>query len=618
MARFLLSPKVEVNEIDLTGIVPAVSTTVGAYAGIFTWGPVDQVVLLSNEGELVQRFGRPNSDNYEHFFTAANFLSYGSALRLVRVVNEDDTGGLIPAVNAVTNGTPVLVKNETEYENNIEGLVAETDPEFIAKYPGDLGNNIGITIANKYNFETWAYRGRFSDAPDDNEYHIVVYDATGIMTGTAGTVLELYQFVSTIEGTQYPDGANAYFKKILEEESRYVWSGRPVTDLDITPYDTVTISAATVADFSGSTVIGFEPGDDLVVTVDGTVISSDDYTITSDTVTFDTAQTGDVRVYLSEDYTQTFSGGDDGTVTLTDTIDEVTFGYDLFSDPEALDISLVMLGANIDANRVVANHIINLCESRKDCVAYISPPKSAVVGNFGDELEDVIAYRAGTVTEAGLPSTSYAVMDSGWKMMFDRYNDVNRWVPLNGDIAGLTARTDFLAEPWFSPAGYNRGQIKNVIKFAYNPNEAHRDELYKKGINPVISTRGSGNILFGDKTLLARPSAFDRINVRRLFIILEKAIATAAKFFLFELNDEFTRAQFRNMVEPYLRDIAGRRGIYDFKVVCDETNNTGEVIDANEFVADIYIKPARSINFITLNFIAVRTAVSFDEVIGNF
>jgi phage tail sheath protein FI len=247
-----------------------------------------------------------------------------------------------------------------------------------------------------------------------------------------------------------------------------------------------------------------------------------------------------------------------------------------------------------------------------DCIGFVSPQLASVVNNSGDEATDIITDRDSVLNV----NTSYGVMDSGWKYQYDKYNDVYRYIPLNADIAGLCARTDSVAEPWFSPGGLNRGQIKNVVKLAYSPDKTDRDELYKNGINPVVAFPGEGTVLFGDKTLLAKPSAFDRINVRRLFIVLEKAIATAGKYQLFEFNDVFTRAQFRNLVEPFLRDVVGRRGITDFRVVCDETNNTGEVIDRNEFIADIFIKPARSINFMQLNFIATRTGVSFEEVVG--
>jgi len=276
-----------------------------------------------------------------------------------------------------------------------------------------------------------------------------------------------------------------------------------------------------------------------------------------------------------------------------------------------IDVNLLVTGP---WGLTVSKYIIdNIAETRRDCVAFCSPSLAAVYNNVGDEAADIIAERVAGAFNA---NSSYGVLDSGWKYQYDKYNDKYRWVPLNPDVAGLCARTDNIAEPWFSPGGLNRGQIKNVVKLAYSPDKTDRDELYKKGINPVVSFPGEGTVLFGDKTLLAKPSAFDRINVRRLFIVLEKAIALAAKYQLFEFNDAFTRSQFRNLVEPFLRDVQGRRGIFDFRVVCDETNNTGEIIDTNQFVADIYIKPARSINFMTLNFIATRTGVSFNEIVG--
>jgi phage tail sheath protein FI len=296
-------------------------------------------------------------------------------------------------------------------------------------------------------------------------------------------------------------------------------------------------------------------------------------------------------------------------------------GYDLFKDSEEIDISMILGGPH---GGTVSKYIVeSIAEKRKDCVAFISPLKANVnveAETLSQKTDNVKAYRLTEKSDAGINSlsSSYGVMDSGWKYQYDKFNDKYRWVPLNGDIAGLCARTDQSRDAWWSPAGFNRGHIKNVARLAWNPQKAHRDELYKNGINPVVTIRGQGTVLFGDKTLQAKPSAFDRINVRRLFIVLEKAIATAAKFTLFEFNDEFTRSQFTNMVEPFLRDVQGRRGIYDFKVVCDNTNNTPEVVDRNEFVGDIYIKPARSINFIQLNFVAVRTGVSFEEVVGKF
>ena len=288
-------------------------------------------------------------------------------------------------------------------------------------------------------------------------------------------------------------------------------------------------------------------------------------------------------------------------------------GWDLFADADSQDIGLLVTGPSIvdSADATLANYIINnIAEARKDCVAFVSPSSNSVVNHIGSEVDNVLADRN------ALPSTSYAFMDSSWKYMYDKYNDVYRWVPLNGDTAGLAARTDTTNDPWFSPAGFTRGNIKNVVKLAWNPKQLDRDDLYSKGVNPVVSFPAQGVVLYGDKTLLSRPSAFDRINVRRLFIALEKTIARYAKSQLFEFNDEYTRAAFRNVVEPFLRDVKARRGVTDFLVVCDETNNTPNVIDQNQFVGDIYVKPNRSINYIQLNFVAVRSGVSFQEVIG--
>jgi phage tail sheath protein FI len=262
---------------------------------------------------------------------------------------------------------------------------------------------------------------------------------------------------------------------------------------------------------------------------------------------------------------------------------------------------------------MLANYIIdNICETRRDCIALLSPDKSTVINNSGAEALTVKAWRG------AVHSSSYAVLDSGYKYQYDKYNDLYRWVPLNGDIAGLCVRTDSTNDAWWSPAGFNRGQIKNLVKLAWNPRKSERDVLFSNGINPVVTFPGQGTVLYGDKTLQAKPSAFDHINVRRLFIVLEKAISTAAKYQLFDFNDAFTRAQFRNLVTPYLRTIKGRRGITDFYVVCDDTNNTPAIVDSNQFVGDIYIKPSRSINFIQLNFIAVPTGVQFSEVVGKF
>ena len=552
---FQLSPGVLVTERDLTAIVPAVSTTAGAFAGAFQWGPVEEVVTVDSEITLVERFGKPDDSVFKSFFTAANFLAYGNNLQVVRVVGPT-------AKNAVANAdaTALLIKNEDVYLNTYADGSANVG-EFAAKYPGTLGNSLKVSLADANTYSSWAYKDLFDSAPGtstfatslgaaDDEMHVIVIDEDGAWTGTAGTTLEKFPFLSKGSDAKKSDGSASYYKEVLNGASKYIyWMDHP----------------------TGGTNWG--------TATQGTTFAN---------------LASNVTVSLVNGVNATPSGGN------------IRTGFNLFANDEKYDVSLICAG---DADSSTATDLINnIAEVRKDCLVFVSPELDDVVNNFGDEAADVISYRN------GLPSSSYAVMDSGWKYQYDRYNDKYRWVPLNADIAGVTARTDFVADPWFSPAGLNRGQIKNVVKLAFSPTKTNRDSLYKVGVNPVVSFPGQGTVLFGDKTLLSKPSAFDRINVRRLFIVLEKSIATAAKFQLFEFNDAFTRAQFRNLVEPFLRDVQGRRGIIDFKVVCDETNNTGEVIDRNEFVADIYIKPARSINFIQLNFIATRTGISFEEV----
>jgi hypothetical protein len=555
---FQLSPGVLVTERDLTSVVPAVATTAGGFVGAFQWGPVEEVVTVDSENQLVERFGKPNAATSIPFFTAANFLSYGNNLQVIRVVNKS----LAKNATAVS-ANAFLIPNETDYLTNWSSGAANSG-EWAAKYPGALGNSIKVSLADANSYSTWAFSGEFDGAPGTSEFatslggtndemHVIVVDNDGLWSGTAGTVLEKFPFVSKANDNKKADGSTGYYADVVNQTSKYVYW------LDHT--------ANVVSSNWGSATKG--------VTFSNTL--------------------GNVTITL---------GG--GVSADSPTDGNIMSGLAIFANDEAYDISLLPLGG---VSSTVANYAISsVAESRKDCVVFISPEISDVVNNHNNEATDVTAFRD------SLTSSSYAVLDSGWKYQYDRYNDKYRWVPLNGDTAGLAVRTDFVADPWFSPAGFNRGQVKNVVKLAYSPSKTDRDTLYKKGVNPIVSFPGQGTVLFGDKTLLAKPSAFDRINVRRLFIVLEKAIATAAKFQLFEFNDAFTRAQFRNLVEPFLRDVQGRRGITDFKVVCDETNNTGQVIDRNEFVADIFVKPARAINFIQLNFIATRTGISFEEV----
>ena len=559
---FQLSPGVNVSEIDLTTIVPSVATSIGAFAGPFAWGPIGEIITISDEVRLAATFGNPDSTNYEYWFSAANFLAYTSNLKIVRAANITTTR------NATANGANnvALIKNEDDYLDNWSSGNTAYGIAF-ARYAGAIGNTLRVSVADANTYSGWIYSTQFTSAPGTSTYvsnkggsrdevHVIVIDEDGLFSGTRGTVLEKFGFVSKASDAKDDSGNNNYYKQVLENKSRYVyWASHPTTIATGTSWG----SSANNTAFAN----------------------------------------------LTANVTVSLSGGVDGTITTANVIT----AYDSFDPAESVDIALVVSGP---ASQTVADSLISMAETRKDCVVFLSPEKADCVDNAGSETTDIRAYRD------TLTSTSYAVLDSNWKYQYDKYNDVYRWVPLNGDVAGLCARTDLERDPWFSPGGLNRGIIKNSIKLAWNPTKTNRDDLYVKGINPIVTFQGEGTVLFGDKTLLSKPSAFDRINVRRLFIVLEKAIARAARFSMFEFNDQFTRAQFVALVEPFLRDVQGRRGITDFRVVCDETNNTGEVIDRNEFIGDIYIKPARSINFIQLNFVAVRTGVSFDEVVGKF
>jgi phage tail sheath protein FI len=560
---FQLSPGVVVTEYDLTTVVPSVAVSIGGLVGDFQWGPAEEITMIDSENRLKQVFGSPNANTYVSFFTAASYLSYSNKLKVVRSVGA-------AAKNASGNANALFrITNLDYYTATFPS--GNTIAKFAARYPGSLGNAIKVSLADAGSFATWGYASQFSAAPStsthastagasNDELHLIVIDVDGRLSGVAGTVLEKYAFVSKATDAKTTQGGTNYYADVLNNQSKYLWwLGHP----------------------AGSTGTG------------------------NSTVTWGTtANTGAVFANLSSNVTTTLVGGSDAAPVNGN----LQVSFDLFKNDEAVDVNFLILG---NADATVTNYVTqNIAEVRKDCIAFASPPLANVLNNVGSEASAISTYR-GTLT-----SSSYVVLDSGWKYMYDKYNDVYRWVPLNGDIAGLCARTDMTNDPWWSPAGLNRGIIKNAVKLAYSPRAADRDTLYLIGVNPVISTPGQGTYLYGDKTLLSRPSAFDRINVRRLFIILEKSIAIAAKYSLFEFNDSFTRAQFKNLVEPYLRDIKGRRGITDFKVVCDETNNTPEVIDRNEFVASIFIKPARSINFITLNFVATRTGVEFSEVAG--
>ena len=564
---FQVSPGVNVSEIDATTVVPSVSTSTGAVAGAFQWGPIDVARLVSSEDELVQVFGKPDSTTALTFFTAANFLAYSNALYVSRA----DSASYATAVANVANSAVSLhIRNEDHYFiSYYDAAKTVGDTAFAARYVGALGNSLKVAWCGDPDlFATWTYAPFFDRKPGtsnfvatkfpavattaNDELHVVVIDEDGLISGTPNTVIERFANLSKATNAKDDNGAGLYYRDVIFNNSKYVYVMN-------TASSTWGVEANATHVFAGSANNGLS-----------------------------------------------FVAGTDGTPTAGNN----QTAYAQFSSADNVDISLVMTGGG---DATVTANVISLAGGRRDCVAFVSPALANV--QAADPVTAVVNYRNNALANV---SNSFAVMDSGWKYQYDKYNDTYRWIPLNGDIAGLCARTDVDRDPWFSPAGFNRGQIKNVIKLAFNPNQAQRDTLYKAGVNPVVSFPGEGTVLFGDKTMLSKPSAFDRINVRRLFIVLEKAIARAAKAQLFEFNDEFTRAQFVNLVEPFLRLVQGRRGIYDFRVVCDETNNTPEVVDRNEFIGDIYIKPAKSINFIQLNFVAVRTGVAFDEIVGRF
>ena len=757
---FALSPGVTVIEKDFSSIIPAVSTSAGATAGVFSWGPVAEPTTVTSEDVLVERFGKPNDSNFKSFFTAANFLSYTNNL----IVNRVDTAGIRNAVVSaggevldvtfatggsgfkpghnttvtfsapqtaggttatgevilsggavvgftivsagsgyvtapivtlsapqveggqqaravatiangivtaitvvsgyegsgyltaptvtieaapnggttaqatasvatsaiskinITNGgsgytsaptvtitasnqgnigavvlptqvTAVLsansgvkIRNTEHYVSQFRDFQQSVYGMFAAKYPGTLGNGIQIILVDNAVY-TWASANTsnsiaklivnsFPGAPGtstqaarkgitNDELHVLVLDSVrGTWTGTPSSVLEKYTYLSKLKGVTRSDGTNLYFRDAINGGSKYVWVLN-------------TPSAVQINDPQNS-----------------------DWNLHVDTVVDGT----NLRDLKSTAQVLVLTGGQDDYNASAGQVEEA---FMQFVNADLYDISLIAAG---DVSVSTANKLIgDLAEARRDCVVFVSPRNSdgtPIIASGDAGVQAIKAYKS-TMT-----NSSYAVLDSGWKYQYDRYNDVYRWIPLNGDIAGLCARTDYTADPWFSPGGFTRGQIKNVVKLGFNPGQVERDNLYKEAVNPVVTFPGQGTVLFGDKTFTSKPSAFDRINVRRLFIVLEKAVATAAKFQLFEFNDDFTRAQFRNLVEPFLRNVQGRRGIIDFRVKCDATNNTGEVIDRNEFVASIFIKPNRSINFITLNFVAARSSVSFDEIGG--
>jgi hypothetical protein len=733
---FLVSPGVQVKEIDLTNVVPSVDTTIGAIAGPFEKGPVSSIVNITSEADLLKNFGKPNSNNFEWWFTASNFLKYSNTLKVVRpesaIVNAGEASGL-------------LIKDHDEYITDYYSETGDgqvTTNDWYARSAGTWGNSIGIEVCpspqayeqdlgtnNLVNgagavgdktitvddADASGFAFQAGDMIKFHEASVVVKVVAGAVTasinltvdGGSGTVAvghrvigagitEVFKVKTVTSGTVFVldkvitvadnvDLAFSNYTSVEAGDTQYevtsisgeVLTFRLKDDPDSGGLQTIIPDNALITRrwrFSdifdqppGQSVYnkdnGRGTGDEMHIAVFDTtgLITGADVNVAGqrgncilerwanlsknssakspqgDSIYYPSKiSTGSDWIYWGDHISAGTNWGTDTTTAYTEiipittvsltggtddysvTAGELELAYDYFSDAESVNVNLVLGGPSSGVTNTAAGQdthvtmITSLVEGRKDCVGFVSPYRSATVGisNSTTATENVVsAFEL-------CPSSSYMVFDSCYKYMYDKYNDVYRHIPMNGDIAGLCAYTDGVADPWYSPAGLNRGNVRGAIKLSYNPTKGERDQLYRFRINPVVNFPGQGVVLFGDKTALAKPSAFDRINVRRLFLVLEKAIATASKYQLFEFNDEFTRAQFRNMVEPFLRDVQGRRGITDFKVVADATNNTGEVIDRNEFIGDIYIKPARSINFITLNFIATRTGVAFSEVGG--
>lgn len=624
-----VSPSVSVTERDLTNIIPAVSSSVGASYVSAAWGPIEQPVLVPSENALVRIFGKPSASNAGNWFPIAQFLAYSGACYVTRT--DITASGVSSALNATTGTTAKLIKNSATYPTDVMSATI-ANGAFAAKYAGDLGNSLRVSVCDsKKMFETggpggtaWEYASLFSGPPGtsdhikgitenafaNDEMHIVIIDTRGTWSGVPNTILETYSYLSKAKNARNDSNTSNYYVNVLNKNSAYVWcldgpdpatlmvNGKLVADADP--------DANKDQDAAGTPIAQFVTWGDIAEGPIKTVGQPDKF------YKFDS---------LLALYTKDFRGGtyNPSAVTSADKIQALS----KYQTADEIDVSLVFLG---EADRTTITWgISNIADSRKDCLLFITPTELAsssdTIGNYitdQDPLaaEKTVAFKNGDgSTNVSLPSSSYIVYDSGYKEIYDTYNDAYVWIPSNGDTAGLCARTDRTDDPWFSPAGFNRGQLKNTIRLAFNPKQAARDLLYLQGINPIVSFVGQGVVLYGDKTGLSKPSAFDRINVRRLFIVLEKAISTAAKYQLFELNDPFTRAHFKNMVEPFLRDVKGRRGLYDFKVVCDESNNTPQVIDSNSFVGDIYVKPARSINWVRLNFVAVGSGATFDESI---
>lgn len=599
------SPAVVVKEVDLTGGVPNVQSTTGAYVGQFRWGPTNQRTAISSEAQLVDTFATPDSSNALDFHTASYFLRYSNSMQVVRALHDSDqnarslqqngNGWFYPdSDNSINNyDLNVTVQNKNDFETQQASLgIRHT---FLARYPGSLGNSLLVSMcgpdrgdsantvgtagfARPFNgivdSDAWTYKSAFDVKPGTSAYatskgstndevHLAVIDNGGEISGTKGTILETYPNVSVAKDAKNDDGTSNYVAEVVNNRSEYIW---------MTGHD----DSCTIHGQNTETGRDFNP-------TNASSLNTQDFA---------------------------FDSGASNTTILANYL----IGFDQFNDKDQVEVDFLIAPSFVTDTdqKTMINDLTSITAARKDCVVAASPSRNAVLGSASAAT---ITTNITTAVDT-LTRSSYLVMDGNFLKVYDKYNDKYIKIPASSSTAGIMAATDLNRAAWFSPAGSKRGNYLGITSLVWSPDKAQRDSLYKAGVNPIANIPGAGPVLFGDKTFLTTQSAFNRINVRRLFLVLERAIAKAAESVLFEFNDEFTRAEFVNIIEPVLREVKGRRGITDFRVVADETNNTAAVIDRNEFIANIFIKPARSINYVTLNFVAVRTGVDFSEVVG--
>lgn len=581
-----VSPGIVVKEIDLTGVAPNVETSLSGFVGQFNWGPVNVPTRVQDEGQLASIFGTPDNASAVDYFSASQYLRYSGNLIVNRQTSQSGSVG-DSAFNATLRNQPSVIENEGVWDNTVSTEM------FTAKYPGALGNSLAVSIFSNAsgdsassaqtatNFAAWQWKDKFDGVPGtsqwasgfatvvkNDEVHVAVIDKGGFISGTKGTVLEVFQYVSVANGAKTVDGGDNNIKSVLNASSNYVWFGAYNDSANM-------VSGTNWGASVGSSSIDFASG-----------VS-----------------------WSNDSANATFVGG---TNHATLDVGDYALGFDNFEDKDEIDVQILIAPGmpNQDQQVSVVNDLVGIASAtRKDCVVVTSPDRAAVVGNNAPVTATI-------ATTDKFSASNYLIVDNNYLRVYNKYSDQYIYVPAASSTAGLLAATDANYGPWYSPAGERRGEYFGVTSLAYSPNKAERDELYKVGVNPIVQFSGRGILLFGDKTKQSRPSAFDRINVRRLFLAIEKSVAIAARNFMFEFNDEFTRSEFVAVVEPLLREIQARRGIEDFLVQCDSRNNTDEVRSRNELVASVFIKPTYSINFITINFVATRAGLDFEEVVG--